>query len=320
MAKDRPPKTTRTNTAPRRRRMPDLGPLPWIGPALLLIFGVVLWPAFEMARTSLLDISMSGLAKGFVGFANFDTLFANPELPSILIRTLTWVLVVVSVTIFISLGLAALLNAAFPGRRLVRWALIVPWAASTVMTATIWRWMLDGFYGIINRILFDLSAILVELGVTQTPIMVTPIFDWLGTPGLAIIWLMSVAVFVSLPFTTYVLLAGLQSIPQDIYEAAKVDGATGWRTYRNITLPLLRPALLVAAIINMINVFNSFPIIWAMTRGGPGSQTDTTTTFMYKLAFRFQDIGQSAALAVVNFSVILLFVLLYLRVVDWRKA
>ncbi|MEA2025662.1 MAG: sugar ABC transporter permease [Chloroflexota bacterium] len=308
MAKDRPPKTARTNEPPRRRRMPDLGPLPWIGPALLLIFGVVLWPAFEMARTSLLDISMSGLARGFIGLANFDTLFANPELPSILIRTLTWVLVVVSVTIFISLGLAALLNAAFPGRRLVRWALIVPWAASTVMTATIWRWMLDGFYGIINRILFDLGLI------------ATPIFDWLGTPSLAIVWLMSVAVFVSLPFTTYVLLAGLQSIPQDIYEAAKVDGATGWRTYRNITLPLLRPALLVAAIINMINVFNSFPIIWAMTRGGPGSQTDTTTTFMYKLAFRFQDIGQSAALAVVNFSVILLFVLLYLRVVDWRKA
>jgi len=215
---------------------------------------------------------------------------------------------VVSVTIFIGLGLAALLNAAFPGRRLVRWALIVPWAASVVMTATIWRWMLDGFYGIINRILFDLGLI------------ATPINDWLGTPGIALIWLMAVAIFVSLPFATYVLLAGMQSIPHDIYEAAKVDGATGWHRYRYITLPLLRPALLVAAIINMINVFNSFPIIWAMTRGGPGSQTDTTTTFMYKLAFRFQDIGQSASLAIVNFSIILLFVLLYLRVVDWRRA
>ena len=132
--------------------------------------------------------------------------------------------------------------------------------------------------------------------------------------------LMFVAIFVSLPFTTYVILAGLQSIPKDIYEAAKVDGATGWHSYRGITLPLLRPALLVASIINMINVYNSFPIIWAMTGGGPGSQTDTTTTFMYKLAFRFQDIGQSAAMAVVNFSIILLFILLYLRLVDWRRA
>jgi ABC-type sugar transport system permease subunit len=129
-----------------------------------------------------------------------------------------------------------------------------------------------------------------------------------------------VAIFVSLPFTTYVVLAGLQSIPSDIYEAARVDGATGLRTYQHITLPLLRPALLVATIINMINVFNSFPIIWVMTNGGPGFQTDTTTTFMYKLAFRFQDVGQSAAMAVVNFGVILVFVVFYLRIVDWRRA
>ena len=308
MADERPPGGRGSKPSPPRRRMPNLGPLPWIGPALLLIFGVVLWPAFEMLRTSLSRISVSGLAQGFTGLDNFERLFADPDLLGIMTRTLVWVFVVVSVTIVVSLGLSALLNAAFPGRRFVRWALIVPWAASVVMTATIWRWMLDGFYGIINRILFDLG--LIE----------TPIRDWLGDPSSAFIWLMFVAIFVSLPFTTYVLLAGLQSIPKDIYEAAKVDGATGWRTYRDITLPLLRPALLVAAIINMINVFNSFPIIWAMTRGGPGSLTDTTTTHMYKLAFQLLDIGQSAAMAVVNFAVILLFVLLYLRVVDWRRA
>jgi ABC-type sugar transport system permease subunit len=291
-----------------RRRFPNLGPLPWIGPALLLIFGVVLWPAVEMLRTSLSDISMSGVSRGFAGLDNFEKLLANTELPGILIRTITWVIVVVGISIVISLGLEALLNAAFPGRRIVRWALIVPWAASVVMTATIWRWMLDAFYGIVNRVAFDLGLI------------VTPVTDWLGTPSSAFIWLIAVAIFVSLPFTTYVLLAGMQSIPGDIYEAARVDGATGMRTYRHITLPLLRPALLVAAIINMINVFNSFPIIWAMTGGGPGFQTDTTTTLMYKLAFRFQDIGQSAALAIVNLAVILLFVLFYLRVVDWRRA
>jgi ABC-type sugar transport system permease subunit len=298
----------RTQATPPRRRLPDLGPLPWIGPALLLIIGVVLWPAFEMLRTSVLDISTSGLARGFTGLSNFERLFADPDLPGIMTRTLVWVLVVVGVTIFISLGLASLLNAAFPGRRLVRWALIIPWAASVVMTATVWRWMLDGFYGIINRILFDLG------------LLSSFVNDWLGDPGVAFYWLMFVAIFVSLPFTTYVLLAGLQSIPRDIYEAAKVDGATGWQAYRGITLPLLRPALLVASIINMINVFNSFPIIWAMTRGGPGSLTDTTTTHMYKLAFQLLDVGQSAAMAVVNFSVILVFVLLYLRVVDWRRA
>jgi ABC-type sugar transport system permease subunit len=304
-ANDRPPAAP---APPKRRRLPDLGPLPWIGPALLLIIGVVLWPVAEMVRTSLSQISVSGLSRGFIGLANFERLFAEPDLPGIMTRTLVWVLIVVSVTIGVSLGLASLLNAAFPGRRIVRWALIIPWAASVVMTATIWRWMLDGYYGIVNRILYDLGLI------------PAPIRDWLGDPSSAFIWLMFVAIFVSLPFTTYVLLAGLQSIPQDIYEAARVDGATGWQAYRGITLPLLRPALLVASIINMINVFNSFPIIWAMTRGGPGSLTDTTTTHMYKLAFQLLDIGQSAAMAVVNFGVILVFVLLYLRVVDWRRA
>jgi len=307
-AEGRPPTTRGTTEPPRRRRLPDLGPLPWIGPALLLIFAVVLWPAFEMARTSVMEISRSGLAKGFIGLENFERLFADPDLVGILTRTLTWVIIVVTVTIVVSLGLASLLNAAFPGRRFVRWALVIPWAASVVMTATIWRWMLDGFYGIINRILLDLG------------LLSGPINDWLGNPSSAFIWLMFVAIFVSLPFTTYVLLAGLQSIPKDIYEAGEVDGATGWQSYISLTLPLLRPALLVAAIINMINVFNSFPIIWAMTRGGPGSLTDTTTTHMYKLAFQLLDIGQSAAMAVVNFGVILLFVLLYLRVVDWRRA
>ena len=117
-----------------------------VGPALLLIFVVVLWPTFEMLRTSVLDISISGISRGLAGLTNYQNLFVNPELPNIMLRTLAWVGIVVVLTIVISLVLAALLNAAFPGRRIVRWALIVPWAASVVMTATIWRWMLDTFY------------------------------------------------------------------------------------------------------------------------------------------------------------------------------
>lgn len=283
-----------------------LGPLPWIGPALVLIFGVVLWPAFEMFRTSFLDIGLSGAIKGFAGIENFENLLANPALWGVIVRTVIWVVLVVLVTVVISLGLAQLLNAAFPGNKAVRWALIVPWAASVVMTATVWRWILDGFYGVMNRLLMDLHII-------SAPV------NWLGSPTPAFIWMMAVAVFVSLPFTTYVVLAGLTAIPTEIYEAARVDGASSWRTYTGITLPMLRPAILVGTVINLINVFNSFPIIWVMTEGGPGNQTDTTTTFMYKLAFRDQDIGQSAAMAVVNFLFILLMILVYLRVTKWRE-
>ncbi len=291
--------------APRRRHrrgLRALEPLLWLGPATALILAMVVWPVVEMIRTSLTRISSTGLSRGFAGGRNYADLFAEDDLPGVLLRTLIWVVGVVVVTILLALGLAQLLNTRFPGQRLVRWALIVPWAASVLMTALIWRWMLNDFYGVVNEVLMD-------LGVLDTPV------NWLAHPGQAFAAMMGVAVFVSLPFTSFVLLAGVQSIPAEVYEAARVDGAGPVRTYLGITLPLLRPSLLVAAIINVINVFNSFPIIWAMTRGGPGFDTDTTTTYLYKLAFDNQAVGESAAMAVVNFALILAVVLVYLRVV-----
>lgn len=281
-------------------------PLPWLLPMLVMIGGVVLWPVVEMVRTSLLEISSSGRERGFIWFENYVELFANPHLFGALVRTIIWVVIVVAITIFISLFLAQLLNANFPGRKFVRWAIIVPWAASVIMTATTFRWMLDGYYGVVNRFMVD-------MGWSKEGI------DWLGRADTSVPWLIIVAVFVSLPFTTFVILAGLQTIPTEIYEAATVDGAGPWKTYFGITLPNLTTALFVAAIINLINVFNSFPIIWVMTGGGPGYDTDSTTTLMYKLAFRSQEVGQSAALAVINFGIILLFVALYLRATGWNK-
>lgn len=290
----------------RPRRSSSLAPLLWLGPALALIAGVVLWPAVEMLRTSFSEVSPTGLIAGAAGLDNYRRMLAEPALARVLLNTVVWVVGVVVVTVGIGLGLAQLMHGHFPGRRVVRWSLIVPWAASVVMTAIIWRWMLDFFYGVVNRAFTD-------LGLIGAPI------DWLGEPRVAFGWMMGVAVFVSLPFTTYALLAGLHTISADLYEAARVDGASAWRTYRNITLPLLRPALMVATVINVINVFNSFPIIWAMTEGGPGNRTDTTTTFMYKLAFQNRNIGESAAMAMVNFSLVLVVVVLYLRLVRWKE-
>ncbi|WP_232778694.1 carbohydrate ABC transporter permease [Carbonactinospora thermoautotrophica] len=278
----------------------------WIGPALTLILVVVVWPVIEMIRASLLRISRSGRTLGFEGLGNYLDLLAERDLPEILLRTLVWVVGVVVVTTVLSLGLGQLLNQRFPGRTAVRWAVIVPWAASVLMTALIWRWMLNNYFGLVNQVLMDLRVL-------EEPV------NWLAHPNLALLWMMWVAVFVSLPFTSFVILAGLQAIPNEVYEAARIDGAGPLKTYVMITLPLLRPALLVGSIINVINVFNSFPIIWVMTQGGPGHATDTTTTFMYKLAVFDQDVGDSAAMAVVNFLLIIVMVLLYLRALRWRE-
>ncbi|MEV4815001.1 carbohydrate ABC transporter permease [Micromonospora tulbaghiae] len=286
----------------RRSRWAGLEPLIWIGPAILLIIGVVLVPVVLMFRTAFHEIDAIGFDHGFVGFANFEALFQEPSLRAVVMRTVLWVVVVVTVTVIVSLLLAQLFNQSFPGRRVARWALIAPWAASVFMTAVVFRWMLDSRSGLINIFLHDIG-LLTELGTAQA--------DWLGRPSVAIWWMMGVAVFVSVPFTTYAILAGLQGIPGDVYEAAVLDGASAWRTYLSVTLPLLRPALLVAILINVMNVFNSFPIIWAMTGGGPGDETATTTIFMYQL--KSSSIAESAAMSVVNFGIVIVLVGLFVK-------
>jgi len=270
---------------------------------------VVLYPAVELVRASLSRYSITGLHQGFVGLGNYPRLFQQDALPAVIANTVVWVIAVVAITILLSLGLAQLVDARFPGRRLVRWALIVPWAASLVMTAKLFAWIYDYYFGLLNRAL-------TAAGVLDRPV------DWLGDDATVMGAMIAVGVFVSLPFTTYVLLAGLQTIPGDVYEAARVDGASAWRTYRAVTLPLLRPALLVATVLNAIYVFNSFPLIWTLNDRNPGFAHDTMVTYMYKIAFKsaLRDVGLAAALGVINVLVILAAVALYLRAARARNV
>lgn len=283
--------------------------LVWLGPSLVLIGAVVLYPAVALVRASFSRYSLTGLYLGAVGMSNYAGLFQHEALPTVVVNTAIWVVTVVVVTVVISLGLAQLLNEEFPGRPLVRWALIVPWAASLVMTAKLFAWIYDYYFGILNHVL-------VSLRLVGAPV------DWLGNDATVMGAMIIVGIFVSLPFTTYVVLAGLAAIPADVYEAAWVDGASAWRAYRSVTLPLLRPALLVAVVLNVIYVFNSFPIVWTLNDRNPGFAHDTMITYMYKVAFKssLRDVGMAAALGVVNVLVILLAVLLYLRTVSWREA
>ncbi|MFI1678425.1 carbohydrate ABC transporter permease [Streptomyces sp. NPDC020607] len=288
----------------RRSGLARLGPLPWIAPVILLILAVVVWPVVELVRTSFLNISISGKVRGSAGTDKFKKLFEESDFSAVLLWTVLWTVVVVTVTMLFSLALAQLFNQKFPGRRYARWALIAPWAASVLMTAIGFKWMLNQTAGVLNTLMLDLG-------------LIDSSKDWLGRPETAWPWMMGVAVFVSLPFTTYTLLAGLQTIPQDVYEASRIDGASPWQTYRHITLPMLRPAFLVGVVINLINVFNSFPIIWAMTQGGPGYDTSTSMVFMYKL--KETDIGESAAMSVVNFLMVVVLVLIFLKVSRWNE-
>jgi len=301
--------STKRQPGPRKRAgLARLEPLLWLGPAIGLIAVVVIWPIASMIQTSFRNITPLGIDIGSAGLKNFSQVLENPNLPGILVRTVIWVAAVVAITMVLSLGLAQLFNQRFPGRRYARWAIIAPWAASVMMTALIFRWMLQPDNGVVYVFLH-------QLGIVRTFNVSQP--NWLGEPDAALICMIAVAVFVSLPFTTYVLLAGLQSIPGELYEAGRVDGASRWYSYRRITLPLLRPAFAVAAVINLMNVFNSFPIIWEMTRGGPGYETSTSTVFMYDLKGTF--VGQAAAMSIVNFTLVVVIVIVFLRLNRWNR-
>jgi len=202
----------------------------------------------------------------------------------------------------LSLALAQLLNTAFPGRQLVRLAVIIPWAASVVMTTLVVYYGLDPFYGIINQALVD-------LGIIDTP------YGWTKNAVSAFSWSIGIAVFVSLPFTTYTILAGLQSVSADVLEAARMDGTGPVRTYFHIVLPQLRSALAVAILINIINVFNSLPILKVMTGSIPGYDADTVMTLIFKYIQTDHRIDVASALSVVSFAIVLVIVAIYVRVV-----
>ncbi len=306
---------------PKRRRALNgesfLQALPWLAPAIILILVVVVFPAGYMIFNSLRKISQAGLDKGWAVpgkkdpdwgiFSNFGHIFTDPNLPRILWNSLVWVVVVVTLTVIISLVLAQFLSKPFPGRRLVRMAVVIPWAASVVMTTTVFYYSLDPNYGPFNLLLERFGLVGGEgIGFTKDP-------------ALALGAAMVVAVFVSLPFTIYTLLAGVQSVPADTIEAAKMDGAGRLRTYFSVILPQLRGSLAVAVLINIINVFNNLPILRVMTGDLPGYESDTLLPYIFKVMQDDQRIDWASALSVLNFAVVAVIVVIYVRVVKPLK-
>ncbi|MFI6297146.1 ABC transporter permease subunit [Nonomuraea sp. NPDC050790] len=277
-------------------------PWRWLTPSTALIVCVVGFPAVYMVWMSFLDISRIGLVKGFAGFDNYARLLSEDAFGQVAGNTLLWLVIVVGLTVVLSLALAQFLSKEFFGRRFVRLALVVPWAASLVMTATVWRFIYEGGNGLLNRLLMDLSII-------SAPV------DWYKDPATALYAVMAVGIVTSMPFTTYVLLSGLQTVPHDVLEAAKIDGAGAWATWRRVTLPILRPSLMIALVLNMLHVFNAFTVIWVIMGKTAGNHADTTVTWLYKIAFTAQlDSGEAAALGVLNVAFLLLLILAFVLV------
>ena len=269
-------------------------------PSFLLAAGVVLWPLGEIVELSLHDVNRFGIMRDFVGVAHFTALFRDPDFIAALWRTLLWTAAVVLGTIVVSVPVALILNADFYGRGLARILVMLPWAVSLTMTAVVWRWALNGESGMLNSALRD-------LGLMDTNV------QWLAEASTAFPMQILIGILVSVPFTVTIFLGGLSSVPDDLYEAASIEGAGAWDRFRLITLPLLRPFINIAFVLNTIYVFNSFPIIWATTQGGPANSTDILVTYLYKLGFRLGRLGDAAAVSLIMFAILIVFTMIYVR-------
>ena len=277
-------------------------PLFMILPSLLLATLIIGYPIIDLAWTSMQEVSRFGQLRGFNGWANFADVFSDPLFYGSLLRTAIWTIAVVGGTLAISLPIALVLNDDFYGRGLARVVIMLPWAISLTMTAVVWRWALNGRAGLLNATLMDLHLI-------GEPI------EWLASAPSAFTAEILIGILVSIPFTTTIFLGGLSALPMDAYEAAMVDGAGRWAQFRHLTLPLMRPFINIAIVLNVIYVFNSLPIIWVMTEGGPANGTDILVTYLYKLAFRFGQLGKASAISLIMFGVLLVFTIVYVVLV-----
>jgi len=262
--------------------------------ALFIVVPIV--SVFQMAFS---EVSKAGLIKGFNGVDNFAKVLKSSAFGLVLKNTLVWTVAVVVLSTVIGFILALILNNKFKGRKIARAIVVFPWATTLVIQASAWNFIINTDYGALN-------TLLKRLGIISQNV------NWTPSAGIYFAWEIACGIFVTIPFVTFCVLSGLQSIDSTYYEAATVDGANYWQKLFKITLPLVRSSLTVSTVLNIIYVFNSFPIIWTMTKGDPANRTDTLVTYLYKLAFYNGRQGEAAAVSVIGFLILLVCASVYM--------
>ncbi|TWU27774.1 Maltose transport system permease protein MalF [Bythopirellula polymerisocia] len=282
--------------------LPDMRRQPFayllIAPALIVMFATVVFPFFYNVLLSLSNMSLHNFQEwSIVGLRNYLDVFTEAKFFGVLLKTLVWTVVNVVFHVGIGVALAIALNGPIRGKPLYRVLLIIPWAVPAYITALTWRSMFHYDYGAVNLLLGEFLGI--------------PPLNWLGEPGLAFTACIVANVWLGYPFMMVIALGGLQGIPQELYEAARIDGANRWQQFRNVTLPLLKPVLAPAVVLGGIWTFNNLNVIWLVSNGGePADQTHILVSYVYKAVFSFYRYGYGAALSMVIF-VLLLAVSLY---------
>ncbi|SDQ76497.1 carbohydrate ABC transporter membrane protein 1, CUT1 family [Pseudovibrio sp. Tun.PSC04-5.I4] len=268
-----------------------------IAPAALYLLVIVAWPLVETIRLSFTNANIGG--ESYIGTANYEKLLSSRKFGQTVGRTFYWMFLSVSFKIIFGLVGATLLNAAIPGRAIFRMLVMPPWIVPVAIGCFGWLWLYNGHFGII-------SGVLQYVGILDGP------FEFLAYKDSAFYSAIITDVWVGLPMVTIFLLAAIQGVPRDLYEAAYVDGASRWYRFRRITIPQILPVIITMTLLSIIWTFNSFEIIWILTEGGPRAATTTLIIDTYKMAIANFKFGQGAARAVIIVSLLSMFSLVYL--------
>lgn len=286
-------------------RLRALAPYLLVLPALLFVFLTMIYPLIFNLQLSLTNADLVGFIQGtsvFVGLKNYVRLINDSELQNAFVVSIVYTLGSIALMYVAGFALALFFNQAFRGRTLMRALMLLPWVLPTVVSANVWRWMLDGTFGVVN-------FALMQLGLLDKPVF------WLGDADMALVAVILVTAWSIAPFAMLLFLAGLQTIPESLYEAAALDGATRWQRLRFITLPMMRPVSLMVLLLNFIYTFKTFDTIFILTRGGPGDVTTVLPILAYTRAFEFFRLAEGAAV-----NSILLLLPIVLSVIYFRMA
>ena len=268
-------------------------------PSVFVVFLVIGFPLVQVIVYSFMKIKLDGVTPpSFVGIDNYAFIFSDPDFWHAVWVTLVFSFFSVTIEGILGLTVALVANAKFKGRTFLRVAILIPWAIPTVVSSQIWRWMFNDIYGVVNVILANLHIIPHKLA-------------WLATPETALPVIIAVDVWKTTPFMSLLLLAGLQLIPGDLYEAASIDGAAGIRKFFAITLPLVTPTLLVALIFRTLDALRVFDIFYIMV-GGQGNMA-TVAVYNQQQLIQFLDAGVGSATSMAILIFIMIFVIIYTR-------
>lgn len=277
-------------------------------PVLVVLSVVMVAPFVHTIRMSFhsYDVFSGGLTE-FIGLDNYRYMLADPRFANALWNTMRFTFITVAWQLLLGMGIAVVLNKTFKGRTIIRMAVLLPWALPTIINSLLFRWMFDSKFGLFNDLLMRFR------------IVAQPV-DWLVTSAGANFAIYFTQIWKMSSYMGLILLAGLQSIPSNLYESARVDGAGPWRQFLRITLPLLRPAILVAVIFRSVVALQVFDVVYAMTMGGPGASTETMVYSIYMQTFRYSDFGYGSTLSVTLSIIILFFGVLYARGLYRRES